>query len=228
MIALGLLILFGLYIALLVAAWRMPRSRWGRFIAVAVVLSPVIWKTWDMPVGHYRFRQACEAEAGVKVYEPNPAPAKRVRMEDMSYAESTLKRYPSLAQIEARDQQYGYVTPTAYAVYERLSDGTIVATLMDKVGQINGMGETKLLESAPSQAEYVISETLEYFPYRLHKRKHVLRHTDGRLVATVTYYGYTDTDPYKSLFGATWGRGEACGPGRDEIDILLSFITSER
>ena len=75
MIALGLLILFGLYIALLVAAWRIPRSRWGRFIAIAVVLSPVIWKTWDMPVGYYRFRQVCNAEAGVKVFESNAAPA---------------------------------------------------------------------------------------------------------------------------------------------------------
>lgn len=228
MIALGLLVLLGVCIALLVFAWKTPRTRQGKFIAIAVVLSPVIWKTWDMPVGYYRFKQACEAEAGVRVYDPNPAPAKRVRMEDMSYAESALKRYPSLLQIEARDQHYGYITPTAYAVYERLPDGTIGSMLMDKVGQVNGQGEIKLLESAPSQADYVIKQIKEYLPYRLHKIRHILLNKNGRLFAEITAFGYSDTDPYKSLLGMPWGRAEGCGPNDDEIDILLSLIASKR
>lgn len=229
MIALGLLILFGLYIAVLVIAWRTPQSKWGKYIAVVVVLSPVIWKTWDIPVGHYRFRQACEEEAGIKVYDPNPAPAKRLRMEGgvfgSSSAEYLLNKYPFLQRVEAQDRKYSYVTPTVYAVYERLSDGAIGATLVDKVGQINGVGEVKLLDSAPSQAEYVISQTKEYLPFRLHKLQHTLRHIDGRPVATVTAFGYTDTNPYNSLFGMPWGRAEGCGPSEREKDILLALIT---
>lgn len=229
MIALGLLILFGLYIALLVAAWRIPRSRWGRFIAIAVVLSPVIWKTWDMPVGYYRFRQVCNAEAGVKVFESNAAPANRIRLEGGAFgnssAEYLLDKFPFLQQVEAEDREYSYLTPVAYAVYERAPDGKVRATLMDKVGQVNGIGEIKLLESATSQAEYVISKTKESLPYRLHKLQHTLRHKDGRPVATVTAFGYTDTNPYNSLLGMPWGRAEGCRPGEGEKDILLALIT---
>lgn len=199
---------------------------------MAVVLSPVIWKTWDMPVGYYRFKQACEAEAGTKGYDPNPAPAKRIRFEGSgfgaSYAEDALKHYPSLLQIEAEDREYSYLTPIAYAVYERLPDGTIGSSLMDKVGKMKGMGETKLLESMPSQAEYVISRIREYLPYRLNKEKHVLRHKEGRLVATVTSFGYTDTDPGRSLLGMPWGRAEGCGPGRGETDTLIALITPNK
>lgn len=232
MIALGLLILFGLYIAVLVAAWRVPQSRWSRFIAIALVLSPVIWKTWDIPVGYYRFKQACEVEAGFKVYDPNPAPAKRIRLEGLgfgaSYAEDALKRHTSLRQVEAEDQKYSYLTPIAYAVYERLSDGEISSILMDKVGKTNGIGETKVLEPAPSQAEYIISRTREYFPYRLNKEQYLLRHREGRLVATVTSFGYTDTTPENSLLSMPWGRVEGCGPSRDEEDTLIDLITPSK
>lgn len=231
MIAIGLLILLGLYLTLLVFAWKTPRTRRGKFIAIAVVLSPVIWKTWDIPVGYYRFKQACDAEAGVKVYEPNPTSATRIRLEGSefgaSYAEDVLKRYPSLLQVEAADKRYNYLTPPAYALYERQPDGTTISTLMDTVGKVNGQGETKVLEAGLSKAMYAIGESVDYFPYRLHRRKHILNRADGRLVATVTSYGYTDTDPDKSLFGATWGHGESCGPGRGEIDILLSLIASK-
>lgn len=232
MIGLGLIVIAGLYIAFLVFAWKTPRTRRWKIIAIVLALSPVIWKTWDIPVGYYLFKQACEAEAGVKIFDPSPASAERIRLEGSgfggSYAVDVLKRYPSLRQVEATDKQYSYLTPPAYALYERQPDGTTVSILMDTVGKLNDQGETKVLDAGFSNAIYAIRESMEYLPYRLHRRQHVLSHADGRLVASVTYYGYTDTDPDKSLFGATWGHGESCGPGRGEIDTLLSLIASKR
>jgi len=232
MIALGLMLLVGIYVAALVFVWRHFQPRTVRIVVLLVLLSPVIWKTWDMPVGHYRFTQACDAEAGLKVYDPNPAPAKRLRLEGSSFgassAEGALQRYPSLLQVEANDRQYHYFTPSAYGVYERLPDGKISSTLMDKVSKVNGRGESKVLESAPSQAEYVISEAREYLPYRLIKGQYALRHSDGRLVATVTSFGYTDTDRYHSFLGMPWGRADGCGPGRGQMETLIDLIAPKK
>ena len=230
MIALGLMVIVGLYVAALVAVWRLVESVVARLTVMLVLLSPVIWKIVDMEIGHYRFSQACKAEAGLKVYEQNPMPAKRLRLEGTGFgsvnAEYVLEHYPSLLQIEAQDQKYSYFRPPAYGVYERLSDGKISSTLMDKVGKVNGRGESKVLESAPSQAEYVISQTREYLPYRLNKGQYVLRHSDGRVVATGTGFGYTDTDPDHSLLRMPWGRAEGCGAGGGEKDILIKLIVS--
>jgi hypothetical protein len=232
MIAFGLMFFMGLYIAAFVVVWRFVESMAARITLMLVLLSPVIWKTVDMEVGHYRFTQACDAEAGLKVYDPNPAPAKRVRLEGSGFgassAEGALQRYLSLLQVEAEDREFSYFRPPAYGVYERLPDGKISSTLMDKVGMVNGRGESKVLESAPSQAEYVISETREHLPHRLNKGQHALRYSNGRLVATVTSFGYTDTDPDHSLLRMPWGRADGCGPGRGEMEILIDLIAPKK
>ena len=232
MIAFGLMFLVGLYIGALVLVWRHFPTRIARTVGLLILLSPLIWKTWDMPVGHYRFTQACDAEAGIKIYDPNPAPSKRLRLEgtafNESYAEDALQRHPFLLQVEAQDRQYSYFRPPAYGVYERLPDGKVSSTLMDKVGKVNGQGENKVLESAPSQAEYVISEVREYLPYRLNKGQYVLRHNDGRLVATVTSFGYTDTDPDHSLLRMPWGRVVGCGPIEGQRDVLIDLIAPKK
>jgi hypothetical protein len=143
-------------------------------------------------------------------------------------AEGVLNRFPSLQQIEAKDGKFSYVMPTAYALYERGPEGKIVSALMDKVGRPGGHGETKLLESAPSQAEYVLSEDLEYLPYQMHKRQYALRDKEGRQIATTTYFSYTDTDPDKSLLAMPWGRVAGCGPKRDEADSLIKLISLQQ
>ncbi|MBK9446197.1 MAG: hypothetical protein IPO00_08915 [Betaproteobacteria bacterium] len=232
MIGLTLLVVVGLYIAALVAVWRHVESVAARVAVMLVLLSPVIWKFVDMEIGHYRFTQACKVEAGVKIHDPNPAPVKRLRLEGSSFgassAEGALQRYPSLLQVEAEDRKFSYFRPPAYGVYERLPDGKISSTLMDKVGKVNGRGESKVLESAPSHAEYVISETREHLPDRLYKGQHTLRHSDGRVVATVTSFGYTDTDPDHSLLRMPWGRADGCGPGRGELEILIDLIAPKK
>lgn len=158
MIGLGILILLGLYVGLLVPIWKNVESLPARIAVSAFLLSPVIWKVAESSVGYHKFKQACAAEAGLKVYIENPPPAKRLRLEGTTFggisADYVLERYPSLQQIESTADNV-HILPPAYAVYERGQDGKVVSVLMDKVGQVRGAG-TKLLESAPSQAEYVI------------------------------------------------------------------------
>lgn len=228
----ALWVILGLYVGLLVLAWKKIEPLPGRIVVLTILLSPAIWVIGESSVGYYKFKQACEAESGLKVYIENPPPAKRLRLEGSGFgavnAEGVLNRFPSLQQIEAKDRKFSYVSPTAYALYERSPDGKVVSTLMDKVGRPGGHGDTKLLESAPSQAEYVLSEDLEYMPYRMHKRQYALRDKDGRQIAITTYFSYTDTDPDKSLLAMPWGRVAGCGPKRDEVDSLIKLISLQQ
>lgn len=230
MIGLGIWILLGLYVGLFVLVWKKVETLPARIAVSVFLLSPVIWKVGESSVGYYKFKQACEAEAGLKVYIENPPPAKRLRLEGTRFfktdAEGTLVRYPSLRQVEAQDSKFNYVTPPAYAVYERGPDGKVVSVLMDKVGEVRGVG-TKLLESAPSSAEYILSHSFESLPNRLHKRQFALRRADGRLVATTTHLGYSDTDPKYSLLAMPWGRSAGCGPNDREMEALINLIASD-
>jgi hypothetical protein len=232
MIGLALWLILGLYVGLLVLAWKKVETGPARIVVLTILLSPVIWVIGESSVGHYKFKQACKSEAGLKVYIENPPQAKRLRLEGNDFfavdAEGTLERYPSLRQVEAQDRKFNYVTPPAYAVYERGSDGKVVSVLMDKVGRLGGVGETKLLESAPLQAEYILSHSFENLPNRLHKRQFALRRADGRLVATTTHLGYSDTDPKYSLLAMPWGRSEGCGPNERETEILINLIASNK
>lgn len=231
MIGLGIWILLGLYVGLFVLVWKKVETLPARVAISAFLLSPMIWVIGESSVGYYKFKQACEAEAGLKVYIENPPPAKRLRLEGSWFsatsAEHVLKNYPSLHQLEAKDSKFSYVTPPAYAVYERSPDGKVVSVLMDKVGEVRGAG-TKLLESAPSQAEYILSHSFESLPNRLHKRQFALRRADGRLVATTTHLGYSDTDPKYSPLAMPWGRSVGCGPNERETEILINLIASNK
>ncbi len=227
----ALWVILGLYVGLLVLAWKKIEPLPGRIVVLTILLSPAIWVIGESSVGYYKFKQACEVESGLKIFIENPPPAKRLRLEGGSFgfsgAEFTLKSYPALQQIEASDDRVN-VIPPAYAVYERGPNGKVVPTLMDKVGRQGGHGETKVFESAPSQAEYVISKTRDHLPYRLNKLQHVLRDKEGRLVATVTAFGYTDTDPNRSLLRMPWGRAAGCGPSEREMEMLINQIASPK
>jgi hypothetical protein len=228
MIGLALWVILGLYVGLLVLVWKKVETGPARIVTLTILLSPVIWVIGESSVGYYKFRQACKAEAGLKVYIENPPQAKRLRLEGSAFsavnAEGVLRRFPSLQSVEAAAKNV-HVLPPAYAVYERGPDGKVVSTLMDKVGKRGGHGETLVFESAPSQAEYMLSEELKYLPYRMHKRQYVLRDKEGRQIATTTYFSYTDTDPDKSLLAMPWGRVAGCGPKRDEADSLIILIS---
>ena len=71
-----------IFLVLLILALRVPKTWSGRALAVALVFSPVVWATWDIPYGYLRFKMACYSDAGLKVYEKNLVPAKRIRLVD--------------------------------------------------------------------------------------------------------------------------------------------------
>lgn len=227
MIGLGIWILLGLYIGLLVLVWKKVETLPARIAISALLLSPVIWVVGESSVGYHKFKQACEAEAGLKVFIENPPPATRLRLEGTAFsavnAEGVLRRFPSLQFVEAAAENV-HVLPPAYAVYERGPDGKVVSALMDKVGRKGGHGETQVFESAPSQAGYFLRLNNEQGTYRLDKHQYILSRADGHLVATATRFSYADTDPSSSLLAMPWGRVGQCGPQYEAVDMLINLI----
>lgn len=123
MIGLGVLLIVAAYVALLIAAGVWTRN-WGlRLLLWALLLAPFIYKTWDIPIGYWRFRSLCSSDGGVKIYVVNPAEAKRIRLEGARFgapfAESIMRRRKSLSQVEAADRRYDFTKPVAYSLYER-------------------------------------------------------------------------------------------------------------
>jgi hypothetical protein len=214
-----------------------------------MLLAPLIWKTWDIPVGYYRFQKLCEAEAGFTVYVPNPPPAKLVRLGEaeakrmpnsppakvvrvdmLSYfAEDLLKRSPSIQGVEARDKEFDYLSkPKAFALYERAEDGNITSRLIDKVGKRSGKGATVVLESAPSKADYIFTKTRDYYPGdRISRERLELRSKDGTLIGFASSLDYRWSHPPNTLFNFSIHTSR-CGPQRaalyDEYIKLLDLI----
>ena len=219
MIAMALIFLTALYVVLFFIV-GLKANRWAtRLIGWGVLLVPLIWKTWDIPVGYYRFQKLCEAEAGFKVFVPNPAPAKIVRLDTSSYsAETLLKRWPSIQGVEAQDKKYDYLSnPMAFSYYERNPEGEVVWRLMDKVDRRNGRGEKSVLESASSNADYIFSSALDYPGDRVSRRIQQLRSKDGTVIGSSVSLKYLWSNPAKTLF-ATSLHTSRCGPPMATLD----------
>ena len=75
MFTIPLLIIAGLYFSLFVFANKCSKYWSVRLLLWAVLLSPLVYKTWDMPVGHARFKALCKKEGGMNFRERMPMPA---------------------------------------------------------------------------------------------------------------------------------------------------------
>lgn len=232
MIAMALILLTALYLALfLLVGFKV--SRWAtRLAGWGILLAPLIWKTWDIPVGYYRFQKLCEAEAGFKVFVPNPALAKIIRLDSYSYnadsAEEILQKRPSVIAVEAKDRKFNYLSkPVAFALYERESDGRIIPKLLDKVGTTPGRGDTRVLESAPSNADYIFTESLDYPGDRMSRQTQKLRSKDGTVIGSSVSLKYLWSNPAKTLFADSLHTSR-CGPpmamSDREYNQLLDLI----
>lgn len=229
MIAMGLLFLMLLYIVLFIVV-GLSAKRWAtRLFGWGILLTPLVWKTWDIPVGYYHFQKLCEAEAGFKIYEPNPVPAKVIKLDTQSHSgETLLKRRPSLQGVEAQDQKYEYLSkPMAFALYERDADGQVVSSLLDKVGKKSGKGEVRVLESVPSNADYIFTENLDYPADRMSRQIQQLRRKDGTLIGSSVSLKYMWSNPAKTLFADSFHTSR-CGPPMEtsdrEYEQLLDLI----
>jgi len=229
MFTLAFLIIAGLYFSLFVFANKCSKYWSVRLLLWAVLLSPLVYKTWDMPVGHAQFKALCKKEGGMKVFVSNPARAKRIRLEGRRFgslfAEGALNRRKSLQQVEAQDKKYDFTNPVAYALYERGSDGKVVSSLMDAVERPGGHGELKVIRRASSEADYILSYSQETRPIRILVEHYTLRRrADWRVIATTTRMIYEWTDPNKTLLART--AIDECGSGIEDFYQLLDMISS--
>ena len=232
MFTLAFLIIAGLYFSLFVFANKCSKYWSVRLLLWAVLLSPLVYKTWDMPVGHAQFKALCKKEGGMKVLVANPAKAKRIRFEGSSrWSDSAgwdyLPRFPSLQQVEAPDPQYGFTRPPAMALYERGPDGKVVSSLMDAVERPGGHGELKVIRRAPTEADYILSYWQETRPIRILVEHYTLRRrADWRVIATTTRIAYEWTDPDKTLLART--AIDECGSGSGDYRKLLNMIADSK
>lgn len=230
MIAMALMALIGLYVVLFIVVGFVTKQWLTRLTGWGILLAPLIWKTWDIPLGQYHFNKLCEAEAGFKVNVPNPVPAKIIRLDSYSYtadhASSMLRKRPSVIAVEAKDKKYDYLShPVAFALYERDLDGNIASRLLDKVGQPFGRGEIQVIESAPSNADYIVTETLDYPGDRMSRWHQELRYKDGTTIASSTSLEYMWSNPANTLFAQSY-RTVRCGSWdlAEEFRKLLDLI----
>lgn len=231
MIAMTLMVLAGLYVVLFIVVGFMTKQWSTRLTGWGILLAPLIWKTWDIPVGQYHFNKLCEAEAGFKVNVPNPAPAKIIRLDSYSYtadhAESILRKRLSVIAVEAKDKKYDYLShPVAFALYERDPDGNIASRLLGKVGQPLGRGEIQVIESAPLNADYIVTEALDYPGDRMSRLKQELRSKDGTVIGTSTSIKYMWSNPANTLFADSF-HTSSCGPSMasdQEYNNLLDLV----
>ena len=235
MIAMTLIILMVLYVVLFFIV-GFKTDRWStRLFGWGILLAPLIWKTWDIPIGYYRFQKMCEAEAGFKVNVPDPAPARIIRLGSYSSsfsaerAEIILRERPSVQAVEAGDRKYHFLSkPMAFALYERASDGAIVSRLMDKLGTAPRRGDIHVLESAPSNADYIFTETRDYLPTdRITRERQELRDKNGTVIGSSTSLSYMWSNPANTLFYSSY-HTDRCGPpmatSDNEYNKLLDLI----
>lgn len=244
MISLILLILTGIYLSLFVIAGRRNDSWSARVFWWVILLLPLIVLTWDMPVGYYRYKALCKEEGGLRIYQPNPAPAKVVRLQaerfDQASARSVLATYPTLDAVETLDANFETAEPPAYARYERNPQSPIPArgprdefkpliTSLDSVEwrRSNPAGLVTVAVG-PSRADYVLTREDELRPIRLSITRHWLRKPDGSPVASTTSVVFSWTDPMNTLLGRT--AFEYCGTDQDGSEYdnqrrLIDLVT---
>ena len=225
MIALALLLLTALYLFLLYQATK-ARGRWRVFFVVAL-LGPVIYVIWDMPVGYLMFRHVCEAEGGLRIYEKNPPPASVLRMQDHYYAsdaEDMLRRYPSLAAVEAVDRKVSYTTPRIHTTYRRAEDGSVQTEVLDRYeGGFAGRYDITL---GASRADYVLSDEYEKRPIRLSITRRWLKTSAGSPVASANRIVYLWTNPSHTVYAANVQ--SVCGSPTAPLNELLELIATPR
>ena len=223
MIGMVLIFLFGIYLFLFLLVGIKSKNWTARMIGWGALLAPLLWLTWDIPVGHYKFKKLCEREGGIRIFVKNPKPAKRIRLEGNEFcyanAETYFQFYPSLQQIEAKDKEYSYVSnPTAYALYERDGNGKMVSKLMDVVDKTGP--ETRVAYSAPSKAEYFMSYEIKEYPYRTTLYRYILRSADNTVIGTVTNIYHAWSVPEHTLLGRPFNV-QYCGSDKEYELIQL-------
>ena len=81
MIALGLS--FICVICLFAVALAIVKLKgWHRTVVIVLLLFPLIYVTWDMPVGYFKYRNVCRKEGGIRILATDLSPTRVLKMED--------------------------------------------------------------------------------------------------------------------------------------------------
>ncbi len=227
MIAMGLLFLMLLYIVLFIVI-GLSAKRWAtRLFGWGILVVPLVWKAWDISVGYYHFQKLCKAEAGFRIFVPDPVPARIIRLNSYSYthlyAEEILAKRPSVVAVEAKDKKFNYLSnPIAFAYYERNPEGKVVSRLMDEVGNTLGRGDIRVLKSFPSSADYTVTQSLDYPGNRISRWRQELRYKDGTVIALSTSLDYMWSNPANTLFAQSF-HTDHCG-SLELADTLIDLV----
>ena len=198
MIAMILLALIGVYIGLFVFAGyrnKNPKQRWTWWV---ILLLPVIYLTWDIPVGYIAFKSACAREGGLKVYkQPEPADTLRLGNGFSSLtAEGLLKTFPSLKIVEVRDP-IGYGN---FRKFMRGADGAVNIEEFDPKQQPNFN-----IEGSTTAAYLIREEEHKESRFRLGRNRYMLKTAGGENVAVFTNFQTAWSIDTNTLLGRAIG-----------------------
>jgi hypothetical protein len=210
-IALVVIAIFLIYVILLIVAIVRPKTRKRKIIWCLVVLSPLIWKTWDMPIGYVQYRVLCAREGGLQIIEHDLMPAKVVRVDanrfSSSFVTEILQRNPQIESVEAgHPERYMHNLYARYYIQKYSNDISITKDIDLKIEASDeevGYPWEKNYRMRPmkSKADYVILEERKLYPFRTTINRLILSRSDGKKVAMASQIHFSWTLDRNTLFG---------------------------
>jgi hypothetical protein len=217
---------------LLIVAIVRPKTRKRKIIWCLVVLSPLIWKTWDMPIGYVQYSVLCAREGGLKIIEHNLPPAKVVRVDAhrffLSFITEILRRNPQIEGVEAGHPEK--FMHDLYARYYAQRNLTNTATAKDidvkieATDESTGYPEEKTYRMSPmkSKADYMILAERESYPFRTAVDRLILSRSDGQRLAVAGQVSFSWTLDRNTLFGRAYI--SACPETNGSIEDLVHML----
>jgi hypothetical protein len=237
MIAIIVIAVAIVYLILILMALVLPKTRAEKFLYTGIILSPLIWKVWDMPIGYANFRLLCSKEAGLHAIKRELTPAKIIRLPATSFGESSastmLAMNPRLEAVEAGHPKFHFAD--VYSRYRRVLDTPLrdravaqqIPVFADSEDTVTGYPGTEnySLVRMTSLAEYSISEELQTHAFRNSSERVVLRGRDGSRLVEYGWVTYNWTIASNTLFGRSMSSScPARGGLADGYDILLKIV----
>lgn len=181
--------------------------------AITFALLVIVLAVWlaDIPIGYYQFRQMCKKDAGLRIHNHIDL------------------RSGWMTQNETVALSVAYLYPEVPLVRFHGRDGSLRD--VKYIGGIPGLPESYQFEPADSEkvARYSFENKMVSVPdgIRLYKYLSTLGEIpSGQLVFEYSGYGFSWTEPDRTLFGQ--GSGTHCLTGREKVDAIRSLIQPKR
>lgn len=192
------------YLILILLALILPKTWAEKFLYTGIALTPLIWKTWDMPIGYINYRMLCQKEAGLHVIQREFSPAKILRFPANLTEEDELSRLlklnENLQAIEAGHPRLYFAD--IYVRYRLSTDAwqKLYMEAEDTVTGYPGSADYSVIKM-DSSANYKIIEETENHAFRSTIQRVVLLNASGARLATFGWVIYGWTVASNTLFG---------------------------